>query len=113
MIDKKQIVLLADRLDRMGLSAEAEAVDKVLIKNSFAQETGDDMLSALGSMVKSLESMLGLLGGDNREEHPDGSITISLSKKEDDELIRLAQEARDFALAAEGLSALVGQDIDL
>ena len=113
MIDRKQIVLLADKLDRMGLSAEAEAVDKVLVKNSFAQETGTDMLSALGSMVESLESMLELLGGDNKKEQADGSITISLTKVESDQLKRLSQEIRDFALAAEGLSALIGQDIDL
>ena len=113
MINRKQIVLLADKLDRMGLSAEAEAVDKVIVKNSFAQETGADMLSALGSMVESLESMLSLLEGDNKEEQADGSVTISLTKTEGDQLKKLSQEIRDFALAAEGLSALVGQDLDI
>lgn len=63
MSQKNKLILLADRLDRDGLSTEATLIDEVIVKRSFEQENRADIKGVL-DMVHQYLADLEALSGD-------------------------------------------------
>jgi len=59
MKNRDKLILLADKLDRQGMSSEASLVDKVIIKRSFDEDTRKDINSVLQMTLELLEELDG------------------------------------------------------
>jgi len=118
MKSRNKLILLADKLDRQGLSSEASLVDKVIIKRSFDEDTRKDINSVLQMTLELLEELDGAVenGVAGLETEPgSGSFIKGWSGAIEDESLKnyykdKINKLKEATEHAQELTALTSED---